>query len=166
MTTTLPDPVQDRATQVPSPSPWSAPRPDGPLAAALRYAHEHRAQPQALAPHEALSDIPMEMLPDLQPLEAAPPVSPEVMAHDIEELAREARARDDLREALAVALDWPQEVQEAPRRVPPWWGWAALAGTVVAAGAAATVAVSMSSMEDPSAAQAPLKLEKRLSLPP
>ena len=144
----------------PTPSPWSAPRPDGPLAAALRDAQAHRAQ--APAGDTVPADIPIEVLPDLPQL-GAETGSPEVLQHDIEQLARDARARDAMREALAVALEWPQEGRggHASRRTRRWWGWMALGGMVVLAGAAATV-VSMSGEET---LPVPLKLEKSLSLP-
>lgn len=113
-----------------------------------------------------VADIPAEVLADPRVPEAAPPLSSEGLAREIDTLAREARERDTRREALAIALEWPDKARRglAWRRARRWWGWVALASMVVLAGAAATVAVSMSS-EETGILQAPLKLEKRLSLP-
>jgi hypothetical protein len=162
MTITLRDPVQAGSTTL-TPNPWGVPQPDGPLAAALRDAQAQRAQGAAMGPQEAPSDIPIEVLPDLAPVEVPAAPSADGLALEIEKLAREARAQDPMREALALALEWPDEAP-AGRQTRPWRGWAALAGMVVLAGAAAAVAVSMSSNDVP-VPPIPLKLEKSLSLP-
>lgn len=148
-------------------SPWSVPRPDGPLAAALRVAQAQREQCPIAESERPVADIPAEVLPDLKVTEAARPPSSEALAREIETLAREARERHTRRQALAIALEWPDNARSgvAGRRTRRWWGWVALAGMVVLAGAAATVAVSMSGDEAAGPLQAPLKLEKRLSLP-
>ena len=102
-----------------------------------------------------------------------PSSAPEALDHDIEALAREAKARDDHREALAIALAWPPEdgvsLHAGQRR---WMGWAALGAALLLAAVAAAIAVSFAPPEErlqpplPVPGKEGLKLEKRLSLPP
>jgi hypothetical protein len=165
MTTTLPE-AQDRETRLATPSAWSAPRADGPLAQALRRAQELRSQGGLFdnaADVEAPSggDLPKPAVPDPAP-------DPESFQHDIELLAQEALARDGTREALAIALEWPEDAAGRRRQLRPWMGWAALAGALVLGGAAAAIAVAFSPPEEPALAPPDgegLKIEKRLSLP-
>jgi hypothetical protein len=92
------------------------------------------------------------------------------MTLDIEALAREARERDHAREALAVALEWPDEeaASQPARRVRAWVGWVALGGALVLAGVAGTAALMLEPRVDNAAYSKPpaaLKMERQLSLP-
>ena len=109
----------------------------------------------------------------MAPAEVPPSSSPaEALEHDIEALAREAKARDDDREALAIALEWPEETggQLAAGR-PRWMGWAALGAALLLAAVAAAIAVSFAPPEELLQPSVPLpdkeglKLEKQLSMP-
>lgn len=105
------------------------------------------------------------------PAEDLAPSAPEALEQDIEALAREATARDDAREALAIALEWPEEKDEprdAGRR--RWMGWLALAAAILLAAVAAAIAVSMAPEESlqaplPSSVDEGLRMERQLSVP-
>jgi hypothetical protein len=153
-----------------TPSAWSVPRADGPLAQALRRAEALRSQgasagePAAVAP--PCDDV---SRPAAVPVPASvPDLDPEILEHEIELLAQEALARDRTREALAIALEWPDDSSPPRRSLAPWMGWAALAGALVLGGAAAAIAVAISPSEKPVLSLPDgdgLKIEKRLSLP-
>ena len=109
----------------------------------------------------------------MAPAEVPPASSPaEALEQDIEALAREAKARDDDREALAIALEWPDETggKLAAGR-PRWMGWAALGAALLLAAVAAAIAVSFAPPEGllqprlPLPGKEGLKLDKQLSMP-
>lgn len=150
--------------QHPQPSPWSAPRPDGPLAAALQRAQAARS---AVATERCggAFDEPLPLPADLQP--AALPSVPrqQTLDHDIEALAREAQARDGAREALAIALEWPDDAS-GRRRDRGRRRWIGLGLVVVLAGAAAAIAFALAPDDAPAGkAQGDLKLERQLQPP-
>jgi hypothetical protein len=168
MSTILPD-LQDEQPRPTSPSPWSTPRPDGPLAQALRRAEAQRSRIGASElDSEPVWDEPLP--PELQPLPSPASPPPEAMAHDIEALAREARAHDGDREALAIALEWPADAAalDERRAMRSWFGWIALASALALAGVAAAIAVALAPRERAPArkpAAEILKLERQLSIP-
>jgi hypothetical protein len=148
------------------PSAWSAPRPDGPLAQALREAEAERLRIAAAQP--ARDDEWDDPLPaDMQPLPDPEGAKPASMADDIEALAREARAHDDEREALAIALEWPATAALRKRRVGSWVGWAVFAAVLILAGVAAIAVLAPRDRAPLSKPQnETLKLERQLSMPP
>jgi hypothetical protein len=136
------------------------------LARALRHAQALRSQGGAME-HAADVEAPCG---DDAPKPTAPRHAPDCgnLEHDIVLLAQEALARDGTREALAIALEWPEDAAGRRRQLRPWMGWAALAGALVLGGAAAAIAVAFSPPEEPALAPPDgegLKIEKRLSLP-
>ena len=131
--TTPPDRENDAPLR-PQDLSWSAPRPDGPLAQALKLAQAERASQPS---------------PFIQTGTGAQGHPGERLEHDIESLAREAQSRDPAREAIALSLEWPAESTVLPERPRhhAWLGWGALIAAIAVAVAAAVVAVLWSPPE-------------------
>jgi len=122
-----------------------------------------------LAAAPSLDEFDDPLPPDLQPLLPAAPPPLEAMEHDIEALAQEARSRDEAREALALALEWPAQARiENADAARAWRGWVALVAALVLASAAAAIAMALAPRDIAPGAATPgsdLKIERQLSLP-